>query len=1206
MKLGKHFDKDAVGILAVLAAVIWGTWLYARQSLQLEAEWTDGSQRYEAAAGEGIRHAVWDNARALDGDVNSDGNEARPAISPDGRFLVFASGEIGLNVDLWIAEIAGDDLINARALGPVNSSADDLAPAFSKDALVFATNRGGAQFGLDIWRAPYSDGVFGEPMPLGFGVNTNEDETDPCPDPNGTGLLFASNRAHGSRGDFDLYWVDIESGGDPEVVSLVALNTPFDERDPAYSIDGSSLYFASNRSGGQGGFDLWRSFNEGYGWLPAQPLVGINGPGDERGPLPSSDGFSLLFDGDDARGERQSDLWRARSTELFRIPAPDIGPSELVILALLILLAVLAMMAKRWRGIAVLYRCFLISVCLHLFALWFLRDVAPQTPPVIVASSEQLFHVRLATSAASSSGAMEARDGELQAERSSLSAATAAQPKRQELQTVSESPALEVASQLTAMEAPERSAESAPARSESGTPQTMESSGQVTDVQMASERLDKHDGSRPGLLVSAQSLASQPAASTKGASPSRQAVPASAVSHAEPSRPSIDAEQAQGDRAVDGQTSHARTELSAGPSRAHAAILAPHAESFDLAGGSSPGLVMTASAQFEVGDRARGNPSPTRNRAASSSSFEGANSPSSGAALQATKLTERTVSPSEGPSRLRKPVAEVAVDVSSADLREAQTVGKASGSAPGMELESASTFSASKRASSGPRSRMDISRKSEPAGAVLAGALSLGVTPAEVIKAQLSTRISDPGSAIDFSATAVNTNETGSAVTKAKAAPARFDATQGMANRTARSSRTSASIGPRRMDKSRDAVDRAGPKTLDMAVAAAPKEQVDSTPPTLTQTPYKNRFGDEKLRALDEFGGSEETEAAVLNGLKYLASVQNQNGSFGSRADHHSKYGDVRIGKTALSLLAFLGAGNSPGSNRTFALNSERAVKFLLQSQSRSNGHFGQGSSYGHGIATYALAECFALTHDTKLVEPLERAIERILNEQKHSNDKRQNGGWGYYFADDHTWSGDHWARTSISSWQLMALESARLGGINVPGKAFEDAGVFFANAWDSRRGAFRYSHDPERMRSGYAILPASTPASMFALSILGLDLSSPNMAGGRAFILERSPTPYRRASVNRFVHEARGNLYFWYYATLAMFRTGGDDWKRWNVAMKDTLLPAQSADGSWPLISTYAEYAGDDHSDLSYTTAMNVLTLEVYYRYFTPLLKVR
>jgi hypothetical protein len=62
-----------------------------------------------------------------------------------------------------------------------------------------------------------------------------------------------------------------------------------------------------------------------------------------------------------------------------------------------------------------------------------------------------------------------------------------------------------------------------------------------------------------------------------------------------------------------------------------------------------------------------------------------------------------------------------------------------------------------------------------------------------------------------------------------------------------------------------------------------------------------------------------------------------------------------------------------------------------------------------------------------------------------------------------------------------------------------------------------------------------------------------------------------------------------------------------WNAAMKETLVPAQEADGSWRPLDIYARsYARDDDRDRSYTTAMCVLSLEVYYRYYLPLLKVR
>jgi hypothetical protein len=187
-----------------------------------------------------------------------------------------------------------------------------------------------------------------------------------------------------------------------------------------------------------------------------------------------------------------------------------------------------------------------------------------------------------------------------------------------------------------------------------------------------------------------------------------------------------------------------------------------------------------------------------------------------------------------------------------------------------------------------------------------------------------------------------------------------------------------------------------------------------------------------------------------------------------------------------------------------------------------------------------------------------------------------------------------------------MALESARLGGLAVPADALAAARQFLLGSWDGRLGAFRYSHDPDRLRSGYPTLPGSTPAALFALSLLGEDIRGAPYEPARRFLTARAPAGYRFTSSDAFVHDARGNLYFWYYGSLALLRVGGSEWERWNAALQATLLPAQERDGSWRAIDVYAEYAGDDDADRSYSTAINVLTLEVYYRYFTPLLEVR
>jgi len=397
---------------------------------------------------------------------------------------------------------------------------------------------------------------------------------------------------------------------------------------------------------------------------------------------------------------------------------------------------------------------------------------------------------------------------------------------------------------------------------------------------------------------------------------------------------------------------------------------------------------------------------------------------------------------------------------------------------------------------------------------------------------------------------------------------------------------------------------RAEPRSADAPLARAASDAPEVRAPerlSWEHTPYENRRGEEKARALKLHGGDQATEAAVARGLAYLASVQQRDGAWGRSQARDEKYGQIAVGKTGLVLLAFLGAGHTHRSGSEYQAVVQRAVAYLTGLQDTASGHFGDAEAYGHGIATYALAECLAMTGDPALRAHVELAVRTILAQQNTERDPRLAGGWNYFYPDGRQY--DRWPRTAITAWQVMALESARLSGLSVPDEAFAAAERFLVHARDDVAGHWRYNHDTTRY---YATLPASTPAGMFALSLLGADLTGSDFDDLRRFVLERKPNGYRYVDDDQFVRRGTGNLYFWYYGTLAMFRAGGASWASWNEAMKRTLLPAQAADGSWQPIDPYARYARDDEQDKSYTTALCVLSLEIYYRYFLPLLKVR
>ena len=369
-------------------------------------------------------------------------------------------------------------------------------------------------------------------------------------------------------------------------------------------------------------------------------------------------------------------------------------------------------------------------------------------------------------------------------------------------------------------------------------------------------------------------------------------------------------------------------------------------------------------------------------------------------------------------------------------------------------------------------------------------------------------------------------------------------------------------------------------------------------------SPYQNRFGPRRAQALEAFGGTAETEAAVQRGLRYLAKIQQEDGGFGVRRREDPKYGDVRVGKSGLCLLAFLGAGHSQVTDTAHSETVARIVDYLLAQQDARTGHFGRGSAYDHGICTYALAECFGMTKDSRLQQPLERALAWIGQKQNRTRDARNEGGWGYFSSV--LQPEDRFSRTSITAWMVMALESAKLAGLTVDAKILERARDFLLRSFDQEHGYFLYNKEPSRLASEWRTLPASTPASVFALFLVGVGADDFRMRAGLEYTIDRKPSQFKRADSEEFVLQAQSHVYFWYYGSLACFLSGGTIWQDWNEALKRVLLPAQSKDGSFAPVDIYAEYAGDTTKDRAYTTAMCVLCLEVYYRYFTPLLKGR
>jgi Tol biopolymer transport system component len=135
----------------------------------------------------------------------------------------------------------------------------------------------------------YSD--WSAPINLGPTVNSASNDRGPAISKDGLSLYFASTRP-GGFGEEDIYVSQRETRDDewgPPVNLGPIINTSFNESVPAFSRDGHLLFFSSNRLGGFGNPDIWVSrrdhTHDDFAWQPAENLgAGINSASNDAGP----------------------------------------------------------------------------------------------------------------------------------------------------------------------------------------------------------------------------------------------------------------------------------------------------------------------------------------------------------------------------------------------------------------------------------------------------------------------------------------------------------------------------------------------------------------------------------------------------------------------------------------------------------------------------------------------------------------------------------------------------------------------------------------------------------------------------------------------------------------------------------------------------------------------------------------------------------
>ncbi len=376
--------------------------------------------------------------------------------------------------------------------------------------------------------------------------------------------------------------------------------------------------------------------------------------------------------------------------------------------------------------------------------------------------------------------------------------------------------------------------------------------------------------------------------------------------------------------------------------------------------------------------------------------------------------------------------------------------------------------------------------------------------------------------------------------------------------------------------------------------------------------------------------GGPACDDAVLGALHWLRRHQHPDGHWSSKdfteqcktecKNRGDAYTDGRgwaefdVGVTALAILAFTGYGHThrDGEHKEFRAVVKKAMEWLLKQQVKSDkdkrniGRYGPGLqadgtheqwAYNHAIATMAMAELLAMSRDRfNLSRSVEAATELCLRWQNPQY------GWRYKFHEEND--------TSVTGWMVLALKTAKQCAayrlLKIKKERFEPHFEWAMNWFDrctDSRGKTGYKAPGDNGSAIKDIYPepypySKDPSCMTAVSVLcrlfaGVSRQDDSIKQGIKILMQETPR-WRGASGKRL---STINMYYWYYATYAMFQNGGNDWKEWNQAMKEVLLENQrklgDEDGSWDPVGEWGGPGGR-----VYATAIGAMTLEVYYRF--------
>ena len=284
--------------------------------------------------------------------INTEYPEYTPLIPKDTSFMVFTSrretttgGKRDFSDDLFFEDIYVSVYSNERYGSPkqleINKKYHDAAAALSPDGKTLYLYRDDRRNKGDLYVSEYDEGnqTWNEPKKLNNNINTKFQETSLCLSPDGNTMYFASDR-EGGQGGLDIYVSKKDANGEWGPAENIGdkINTSYDDDAPFITFDGKTFYFSSKGHNSMGGFDIFKAELLGDKQFGDPQNLGfpINSPDDDVHLVLTVDNRKGYYVSSDDSGEGREDIYTltAPKTQLTKLNKEGLTltqPGDLVV-----------------------------------------------------------------------------------------------------------------------------------------------------------------------------------------------------------------------------------------------------------------------------------------------------------------------------------------------------------------------------------------------------------------------------------------------------------------------------------------------------------------------------------------------------------------------------------------------------------------------------------------------------------------------------------------------------------------------------------------------------------------------------------------------------------------------------------------------------------------------------------------------------------